>query len=109
MKATIDGLRCWAIVDGDADNQALELSLEAAKAWFAEGGVPEPGDQAKTSALYVMGVYRLATHYYDCRAGAMGGSNRGADPTLWYGVNAIRLQLQQLTEPEVKQDGAGGP
>lgn len=101
MQANIDGLKGWAVVAGDADDAPLALCLEASKRWFANAGVPEVGDGEPDSFLYVMGVYMLATHYYDNRGALIDSKLQGVNASMPYGVNAIRLQLQKFTHSGV--------
>lgn len=83
---SVDVLRRYAVVDPADDTAILELCLNAATDYFRGAGVKDPiGDMP----LYDLGIYMLATHYYDNR-GAMG------DPAaaLPYGVNSIINQLR---------------
>lgn len=108
MKATVDGFKAWAVVAGDAEDQSLELSLQAAKGWFANAGVPELPEDDQNSYLYVLGVYMLATHYYDNRGVLADAKSSGAEVALPFGVNAIRLQLQQFKAGGGTPDESGG-
>ena len=87
--ADIDGLIAYGIVDGDVNLDVLELCLNAAKRWFKGAGVPEPNED---DALYDLGVYQLATFYYERRS--PDGINFTAPPP--FGIQGIVLQLKDL-------------
>lgn len=87
--ANVDGLIAYGIIDGDASEEVVELCLNAAKRWFDKAGVPEPAD---TDPLYDMGVYQLATFYYERRSPE--GINFAAPPP--FGIQGIVLQLKEL-------------
>lgn len=87
--ANIEGLIAYGIIDGDADDDVAQLCLDAAKRWFKQAGVPEP---AEDDALYDLGVYQLATFYYERRSPE--GINFAAPPP--FGIQGIVLQLKDL-------------
>lgn len=88
--ADVRGLIAYGIIDGDANEGVVELCLNAAKRWFKNAGVPEPEGN---DSLYDMGVYQLATFYYDRREPS-GVVNFTAPPP--YGIQGIVLQLKDL-------------
>lgn len=84
--ADIANLARYAVLDPDADSTILEICLDAAKEWFKGAGVEERTD----SKLYDIGVYMLATHYYDRR----GVVADGAVEMIPLGVQSIMHQLR---------------
>ena len=87
--ANIEGLIAYGIIDGDASDEVAELCLNAAKQWFRRAGVPEPQE---ADPLYDLGVYQLATFYYEKRSPE--GINFAASPP--FGIQGIVLQLKDL-------------
>lgn len=47
----------------DTDRWLLNTCMEAAQLWYENAGV----SRREANALYDLGVYQLATHYYDNR------------------------------------------
>lgn len=88
--ADIEGLIAYGNIDGDASEDVVELCLNAARRWFKNAGVPEPEE---SDPLYDMGVYQLATFYYDRREPS-GVINFAAPPP--FGIQGIVLQLKDL-------------
>ena len=84
----LKGLKEYAVIDGDASDTLLQLCLDAAIGWFENAGVKKP---EQSTPLYTLGVYRLATFYYDNR-GPVDGSS-GAD-SVPYGIQGIVHQLR---------------
>lgn len=84
--ADITNLARYAVLDPDADRTILEICLDAAKEWFTGAGVVE----RTNSKLYDIGVYMLATHYYDRR----GVIADGSVDTIPLGVQSIMHQLR---------------
>jgi uncharacterized phage protein (predicted DNA packaging) len=79
MAVTVIGLSEFGIIDGDANEPVLQTILTAAKAYFEGAGVPEPvetdADYAQRAPTYELGVYQLATYWYDNRTGASADGN----------------------------------
>lgn len=82
----IDDLRRYAVVDPEEDPRVLEGCMAAAIRYFQGAGVPTPEND---DPLYDMGIYQLATHYYDNRGAA--GDNLALLP---FAVNSIINQLK---------------
>ena len=85
--ADLQGFKTYAVACGDLTDGELQLFLDAAKEYFKNAGVPE----TTSSALYDLGVYRLATYYADNRGPSPTGG--GADP-IHYGIQGIIIQLK---------------
>ena len=83
--ANLNGLRGYAVIGAEESDTELNLYLEAAMAYAANAGVPEPDDD---DALYDLLVYRIATFYHDHKAFPEQGKD--AD---YVGVNGMILQL----------------
>ncbi|MEG1891363.1 MAG: head-tail connector protein [Clostridia bacterium] len=88
---TMDALRRYAGLSPDGDAQTLELCMHAAKIWFANAGVRE---FMEGNALYNLGVYMLATHYYDNRGVLDSSGALRTDIPLPFGVLSIMHQLR---------------
>lgn len=84
----MEELRRYAVVDPTEDGLVLEKCLAAAMRYFENAGVPPP-QTGKEDPLYDLGVYQLATHYYDNR-----GVSDDQQSPMPYGVNAIIHQLR---------------
>lgn len=84
--ATLEGLKRYAVVGPGGDTATLELCLAAAQEWFRGAGVDPPDND---NALYDIGIYMLALHYYDQR-GVVG--DKIAELPL--GVMSIMHQLR---------------
>ncbi len=82
----LEDLKRYAVVDPTSDGSVLNGCMAAAMRYFANAGVPEP---AEADPLYDMGIYMLATHYYDHR----GVMDENAAP-IPFGVNSIINQLK---------------
>lgn len=82
----IEDLKRYAVVDPTSDDCVLKSCMAAAVRYFANAGVSEPEED---DPLYDMGVYMLATHYYDHR----GVMDENAAP-IPFGVNSIINQLK---------------
>ncbi len=95
--ADLAGLKEYGGIYDDASGVPL-LCLNAAKGWFERAGVPEPETPC---AEYDLGVYLLATHYYDHRAVMTDGTVTHCEAP--YGVMSIRNQLKHK-----KRAAAGG-
>ena len=65
--------------------------MEAAKEWFRNAGVE--GD-VENSALYALGVYMLAVHYFDNRGVLDLSSAARSSDNLPFGVMSIMHQLR---------------
>lgn len=83
----IEDLARYAVLDPVADAALLTICLNAAKEWFANAGVEERAG----SPLYDLGVYMLATHYYEKR----GVVAEGSTDTVPMGVQSIVHQLRR--------------
>lgn len=86
--ASLEGFKGYAVSAGDLTDAELQLCLDAAKEYFKNAGVAEPGE---SNALYDLGVYRLATFYADNRGPLPNG---GGSDALPYGIQGIIIQLQ---------------
>ncbi len=84
----MEELRRYAVVDPTEDGLVLEKCLAAAMRYFENAGVPPP-PAGEEDPLYDLGVYQLATHYYDNRGAA--GDQLALLP---YAVNSIINQLK---------------
>ncbi len=89
MAVTISGMRSYGYATAETwQEEVATLCLNAAKKYFANGGVPEPAEQ---DALYELGVYMLAMDWYDNREVQVIGTVK---ETLAHGLNSIILQLR---------------
>lgn len=91
--ASVDGFRLHAVIDGDADDEELQLYLNAAMGYLNRSEVPCPGASEVEkypleAGLYDMAVYQIATHYYERRG--MVGDGVAAEV---FGVQGIIHQL----------------
>lgn len=98
MAVNIEGLCAFGIIDGDANATVLQITLTAAKAYFDAAGVPEPAetdaDYAKRAPTYELGVYQLATYWYNNRTGISADGNE-----IPLSVRSIINQLRLRPEP----------
>lgn len=94
---SLETLKRFAALDPDADDTVIQLCMDAAIKWFEDAGVPS-GTVAKT---YELGVYRLASHFYDNR----GNTDQAADlvPPTVFSV------IHQLRNAPALTDGGGAP
>lgn len=94
---TLEAAKRFASLDPDSDDTVIQLCMDAAIKWFEDAGVPR-GTNAKT---YELGVYRLASHYYDNR----GTTDQAADlvPPTVFSV------MHQLRNDPTLMDGGGSP
>ncbi len=83
----LDDFRRYAVATSDSDSAMLEMCMNAAVEWYKNAGVDPPETQ---SALYDMGIYMLALHFYDNR-GAVDVQSVGELP---FGVFSIMHQLR---------------
>lgn len=74
----------------DRNTDVLLLCMRAAVRWFANSGVPEPQEE---DALYTLGVYMLAAHYYDHRS-AVEDTGGQKPEDIPFGVMSIMHQLR---------------
>lgn len=86
--ASLSEFKSYAVGYADATDSELDLCLRAAMDYFENSGVHEP---LEDNPLYDMGVYQLATFYFDKR-NSIGMS--AAAKEIPYGVNGIILQLR---------------
>lgn len=84
-------LRRYAYVTDDADMPVLQVCMDAATAWFHNAGVPE---WARQGQQYCLGIYCLATYFFEHR-GAMQGESPKLPPT----VLMIGEQLRNTPKP----------
>ena len=84
--ASLEGFKGYAVSAGDLTDAELQLCLDAAKEYFKNAGVAEPGE---SNALYDLGVYRLATFYADNRGPLPNGGGYDALPC---GIQGIVVQ-----------------
>ena len=84
----IEELRRYAVLDQGGDMMMLQACMDAAIAWFGNAGVKPPEE---ANRLYDIGVYMLATHYFDNRGVAPEGGKSGELP---FGVFSIMHQLR---------------
>lgn len=82
----LNGLKRYAVASTDTDEVTLQLCMDAAVKWFENAGVPHLPD----NPLYDLGVYQLATHYFDNR----GVIAEGSAAQLPLGIFAIMHQLR---------------
>lgn len=85
--ANLQGLKLHAVVDGDLDDEVLQLCLDAAIEYLTGAGAVEPDSG---SALFDMAAYRLATCYYEHRAPDGSVDTSYVPP----GINGMILQLR---------------
>lgn len=85
--ASLSEFKEYAVIDGDANGTAARIAFDGAVAWLKNAGVPEMDDDA----AYDLAVYRLATMYFENRAGTP--MPKGIED-LPYGVQGIVLQLK---------------
>lgn len=76
----------YAAANPDTDRGLMEVCMEAAMQWLENAGVTRRED----NALYDMGVYMLATHYFDNRGVVSENSNQ----QIPLGVFSIMHQLR---------------
>lgn len=91
MGPNINDLKRYAGLNPDGDDQTLSICMEAAKEWFRNAGVEGDGEN---SALYALGVYMLAVHYYDNRGVLDLSSAARSSDSLPFGVMSIMHQLR---------------
>lgn len=89
----MEKLKRYAIVTDEAEAQMLQMCMDAAQEWYKNAGVDAPPDDA-ASALYDLGVYMLALHYYDNRGRGSGSFARQDVTELPQGVFSILHQLR---------------
>lgn len=91
MEPNINDLKRYAGLSPDDDPLILELCMRSAEEWFANAGVKEA---ARCGSLYCIGVYMLATHYYDQRGVLDVSSAAKGSAELPFGVMSIMHQLR---------------
>ena len=85
---SLSGFKAHGVFDADATDSELELTLRSAMKYFENSGVQMP---LEDNPLYDMGVYQLATFYFE-RLNTAGMS--AAAKEIPYGINGIILQLR---------------
>lgn len=93
MSATVQGMMGYGYLGDDTfDSAVAQLCLDAAKEYLANADVPEPETD---SALYDLGCYMLAMHWYDQRGVVTLGAVQGE---ILHGVQSIIHQLRHFPE-----------
>lgn len=93
----LDTLARYANATTDTDKELLADCMEAAQVWFENAGVKRLED----NKLYDLGVYQLATHYFDNR----GVVAEGSTAEIPHGIFPIMHQLRSTPDVE----GGGDP
>lgn len=90
----IDALKRYAVVDDDDDVQTLQLCMDAAIDWFRDAGI----EGTPTARQYDLGVYMLATHYFEFRGVVYADSRSSvskANEMIPMGVYSMLHQLRK--------------